>query len=123
MQARQKPEFETPDHRRIYEYVERNGLIERQGVAEAVGMDPNKFDHEVAMLKRDGYLEEHDEALYVALESGTAEEYMSDGVEFEIRPTRQEDLSGIIGAIRRITEEKTYLEAESVAEHMMAKTL
>lgn len=118
MQARQQPDFETAAHRRIYEYVERNGLVERQGVAEAVEMDPDEFDHEVAMLTRDGYLEEHDGALYVALDAGTAEEYTSDGIEYVIRPAREEDLSGIVGAIRRLTQEKTYLEAESVAEQL-----
>lgn len=118
MQARQQPEFETPDHRRIYEYVERNGLVEPQAVAEAVEMESDQFDHEVAILKRDGYLEEHDGALYVALEAGTAEEYTSDGVEYVIRPARQEDLSGILGTIRQITEGKRYLVAESVAEHL-----
>lgn len=69
-------------------------------------------------LKRDGYLDEPDGALYVALEAGTAEEYTTDGVEYVIRPARQEDLSGILGTIRQITEEKTYLEAESVAEQL-----
>lgn len=118
MRARQKPDFETSDHRRIYEYVERNGLVEREGVAEAVEMDPEQFDHEVAMLKRDGYLEEHDGALYVALEAGTAETYTGDGIEYVIRPGQQEDLSGIVGAIRRIAEKQTYLVAESVAEQL-----
>ncbi len=118
MQARQKPEFETSAHRRIYEYVERNGLVEREGVAEEVGMDMDSFDHEVAMLKRDGYLEEHDGALYVSLEAGTAEEFTSGSVDYVIRPARQEDLSGIVGAIRRLTDKKTYLVAESVAEQL-----
>ncbi|WP_227378488.1 GNAT family N-acetyltransferase [Haladaptatus halobius] len=118
MQARQKPEFGSPDHRQIYEYVEQNGLVERQGVMEAVGMEQDQFDHEVTILERDGYLKEHDGALYVALEAGTAEEYRTDGVEYVIRPARQEDLSGIIGVIQRITEEKMYLVAESVAEQL-----
>jgi hypothetical protein len=121
MRPRQKPGFETPDHRRIYEYVERHGLVERQGVAEAVEMDPDEFDHEVAMLERDGYLEEHDGALYVALEAGTAEEHTSDGVDYVIRPARQEDLSGIVGAIREITAEQTSPVAESVAEREHAR--
>lgn len=118
MQARQTPEFETPDHRRIYEYVEQSGLVEPQAVAKAVKLDPEQFHHEVAILKRDGYLEEHDGALYVALEAGTAEEYRSDEIKYVIRPARQEDLSGILGTIRRITEEKTDLVAENVAEQL-----
>lgn len=118
MQTREKPGFETPDQRRIYEYVERNGLVERQGIVETLKIDPDQLYHEVAMLKRDGYLDEHDGALYITLEAGTAEEYTSNDVEYVIRPARQEDLSGIVGVIRRITEKKMYLVAESVAEQL-----
>lgn len=118
MQARQQPDFETPMHREIYEYVERHGLVESEAVVEVVGLDPERFHHEVAMLKRDGYLGEYDGALYVALDAGTAEEYTSDDFEFVIRPARQEDLSGILGVMREITAEQTYLEAESVAEQL-----
>lgn len=118
MQARQTPAFETPDHRRIYEYVEQQGAVRPQEAAEALGMDPEQFNHELAVLKRDGYLEEQNDTLRVALEAGTAEEYTSNGVEYVIRPARQEDLSGTIGVIRKITAEKTYLVAESVAEQI-----
>lgn len=118
MQARQQLTFETPDHRRIYEYVERHGLIERQGVAEAVEMDSDQFTHELTILKRDGYLEEHDGTLYVGLQTGPAEEYTINGVEYVIRPAQQEDLSGILGVIQQIAEEKTYLVAENVAEQL-----
>lgn len=118
MQARQTPAFETPDHRRIYEYVEQHGAVTPREVAEAVGMEPEEFNHELTILKRDSYLEEHDDALRVDLEAGTAEEYTSNGVEYMIRPARQEDLSGIVGVIRKITQEKTYLVAESVVEQI-----
>lgn len=118
MHARQTPAFETPDHRRIYEHVEQHGAVTPREVAEAVEMDPEKFNHELTILKRDGYLEEHDDTLRVALEAGTAEEYSSDGVDYVIRPARQEDLTGIVGVIRKLTEEKTYLVAESVAEQV-----
>lgn len=118
MKARQSPVFETPDHRRMYEYVEQHGTVTPRELSDAVEMDPERFNHELAILKRDGYLEEHDGELRVVLEAGTAEEYMSNGVEYVIRPARQEDLTGIIGVMRRITEEKTYLVAESVAEQV-----
>ncbi|UPM44422.1 GNAT family N-acetyltransferase [Halocatena salina] len=118
MQARQTPAFETPDHRRIYEYVEQQGTVAPREAAEALEMDPEQFHHELAVLKRDGYLEEQDDTIRVALEAGTAEEYTSNGVGFTIRPARQEDLAGIVGVIRKITSEKTYLVAETVAQQV-----
>lgn len=118
MKARQSPAFETPDHRRMYEYVEQHGAVAPREVGDAVELDLEQFNHELAMLKRNGYLEERDGKLRVALEAGTPEEYTTDGVEYVIRPARQEDLTGIIGVMRRITEEKTYLVAESVVEQV-----
>jgi ribosomal protein S18 acetylase RimI-like enzyme len=118
MQARQKPEFETPDHRRIYEYVEQEGRASPEEARDALEMDADTFDRRLAILKRDGYLEARDGDLLVALESGPAEEYTSGDIEFVIRPARQSDLSGITGTIREITIEKTYLVAESVAEQL-----
>src|SRR6056297_3283365 len=37
-------------------------------------------------------------------------------VEFVVRPARQSDLAGLVGAIRQVADEGTYIEAESVAD-------
>jgi len=118
MQARQKPAFDTPVRRQIYEYVERRGLARVSAMKESLDVDRQTFDHELAMLKRDGHVEEHDGRLYVTLEAGTAEEFTSDGLTYEVRPAQQDDLTGIIGAIRVITAEQTDLVAESVGEQL-----
>lgn len=118
MQARQKPEFETADHRRIYEFVEQQGRASPEETREALEMDADTFARRLAILTRDGYLEKRDGDLFVALESGPAEEYRSGDVAFVIRPARQSDLSGITGTIREITAERTYLVAETVAEQL-----
>jgi ribosomal protein S18 acetylase RimI-like enzyme len=109
-------EFGHDDRRRIYECVERYGAAEPGTVREAVGVDPRGFRHHVAILRRDGLLEEVDGRLRVAFEGGEEEEHRSDGVAFTIRPARQDDLSGLVGAIRRVAGDGGYIVAESVAD-------
>lgn len=112
-------DFEEDVHRQIYEYVERNGLVEPREVWESVRIDPEQFRHELSILKRDGYLTERDDGrLEVTLCDGTAEEYTESGVTYEIRPAREDDIPAVVGAIRSVTKEKTYLVAESVAEQL-----
>jgi len=65
-----------------------------------------------------GYLRERDGRLRISLHTGADEEYSTNGVRYVIRPARQGDYSGILGTIREITAERTYLVAESVAEQI-----
>ncbi|ARS90767.1 GNAT family N-acetyltransferase [Natrarchaeobaculum aegyptiacum] len=111
-------EFGHEDRKQIYEYVERHGAVDAEDAQGALGVDPGGFRHHVAILKRDGRLEETDGKLRVTIDAGTAEEYVTEDLEFHIRPARQEDLTGIVGAIRQVAEEKTYIEAESVADEI-----
>lgn len=111
-------EFGHEDRKRIYEYVERHGAVDPDEVQERLGLDPGGFRHHVAILKRDGRLEQEDGTLRVTIDAGAEEEYVSEDLEFHIRPARQEDLTGIVGAIRQVAEEKTYIEAESVADEI-----
>ncbi len=111
-------EFGHEDRKRIYEYVERNGAVDPDEVHGRLGIDPGGFRHHVAILKRDGRLDDHDGRLRVTLAAGAEEEYHSEELEFQIRPARQEDLSGIVGAIRQVASEKTYIVAESVADEI-----
>ncbi|MFC4552245.1 MULTISPECIES: GNAT family N-acetyltransferase [Halorussus] len=111
-------EFGHEDRKRIYEYVERRGEVDAEEARDALRVDPGGFRHHVAILKRDGYLEEREGRLRAAFEEGTAEEYQEGDVEFTIRPARQEDLSGIVGAIRRVAEQGSYIVAESVADEV-----
>ncbi|SDQ63132.1 GNAT family N-acetyltransferase [Natronobacterium texcoconense] len=118
MGTSERLEFGHADRRRIYEYVERHGAAEPDEVQERLGIDPSGFRHHVAILKRDDRLEEVDGRLRVTIDAGAEEEYVSEDLEFHIRPARQEDLSGIVGAIRQVAEEKTYIVAESVADEV-----
>ncbi|QRV14997.1 GNAT family N-acetyltransferase [Haloterrigena salifodinae] len=118
MVSSQPLEFGHDDRRRIYEYVERHGAVDPDDARSELRIDPSGFRHHVAILKRDGRLEAVDGTLRVVLDAGTEEEYVADDLEFHVRPARQEDLSGIVGAIRQVAEEKTYIEAESVADEI-----
>jgi ribosomal protein S18 acetylase RimI-like enzyme len=111
-------EFDHEDRKRIYEYVESHGEVDADEARDVLHVDPGGFRHHVAILKRDGYLEERDRMLRASFDEGAAEEYETDGVEFTIRPARQEDLSGIVGAIRRVAEQGSYIVAESVADEI-----
>ncbi|MFP8958770.1 GNAT family N-acetyltransferase [Natrialbaceae archaeon A-CW3] len=111
-------DFGHEDRKRIYEYVERHGAVEPDDVQERLTIDPGGFRHHVAILKRDGRLVDRDGLLRVTIDAGAEEEYHSDDLEFHIRPARQEDLAGIVGAIRQVASEKTYIVAESVADEV-----
>ncbi|WP_458188704.1 GNAT family N-acetyltransferase [Haladaptatus sp. NG-WS-4] len=118
MEFSEKLEFGHEDRKRIYEYVERHGTADADEVQKTLHIDPSGFRHHIAILRRDGYISEDDGVLTVALETGAEEEYDTDDVAFIIRPARQEDLSGIVGAIRQVAEEGTYIVAESVADEI-----
>ncbi|SEP90150.1 GNAT family N-acetyltransferase [Natrinema salaciae] len=118
MESTDALEFGHADRKDIYEYVERHGAVDPEETQERLDIDPGGFRHHVAILKRDGRLEEADGKLRVTIDAGAEEEYVSDALEFHIRPARQEDLTGIVGAIRQVAEEKTYIEAESVADEI-----
>jgi ribosomal protein S18 acetylase RimI-like enzyme len=111
-------DIETDDRRRVYRYVERRGAVPPSEVADAVELDPETFRHHVAVLKRDGLLREVDGKLRVELDRGEVEEQETGGLQYEIRPARQEDTSGVLGVIRTIADTKRHLVAESVAEQL-----
>ncbi len=118
MTSHERLEFGHEDRKEIYEYVERHGAVDPADVRDHLGIDAGGFKHHVAILKRDGRLAEADGTLRVTIDAGAEEEYVSEDLEFHIRPARQEDLTGIVGAIRQVAEEKTYIEAESVADEV-----
>lgn len=116
MDVTESLDFGHPDRRRVYAYVERHGSATAEAVRAALDLDERAVRHHVAILKRDGRLEVGDDGLRVAFEPGAAEEHRTGDVDFTIRPARQADLSGLVGAIRRVAGEGTYIVAESVAD-------
>ncbi len=120
MHSSQRLEFDHSDREAIYTYVERSGSIDRdEAQKELLPHDPGGFRHHVAILKRNGYLDESDDGtLSVAIEVDGAEEFSGDEFSFEVRPANQSDLSGIVGAIRQVVQEGRYIVAESVAQEL-----
>ena len=116
MQVTEGLSFDHDDRRRIYEHIESRGLVAPEAVREALRIDPRGFCHHLAILKRDGRIEAEGEKLRVAFEDGESEEHRADGIAFTIRMARQDDLSGLVGAIRAVAEAGTYIEAETVAD-------
>ncbi|SNZ12786.1 L-amino acid N-acyltransferase YncA [Natronoarchaeum philippinense] len=120
MKLSQPIEFDHEDRQQIYEYVERNGRAGHDETQRAVlPNDRGGFRHHVAILKRNGYLETTaDGDLQVAIEDAGEEEFTGEEFTFTIRPARQKDLTGIVGAIRQVAEQGTYIVAETVAQEL-----
>jgi len=116
MEGLEKPTFDHKDRRDIYEHVERNGAMEPDAVRRALGIEPRAFGHHVAILKRDKILEERRGKLRIAYEAGAEEEFETDDISFTIRQAREEDLTGLVGAIRQAIGGGEYVRAETVAD-------
>jgi ribosomal protein S18 acetylase RimI-like enzyme len=117
MELTGKLEFDHEDREAIYDYVESHGSVRYEKLRKALGIDERAFGHHVAILKRDGVLEQVDrDHVQIAFESGAEEEFETDDVAFTIRQAREADLTGLVGAMRRTVEGGDYVEAESVAD-------
>ncbi len=109
-------EFDHRGREDIYRYVESNGASGPTEIQRALNMDERAFGHHTALLKRNGVLEEKDGKLRIAFDTGAEEEFEVDDVEFTIRQAREEDLTGLVGAIREAIGSGEYVDAESVAD-------
>ena len=116
MELAEPPQFDHKDRGDIYDYVESHGSVDPEEMRTALRMDPRPFGHHVAILKRDGVLEDVDGDLRIAYDETGEEEFSDAGVEFVIRQARQEDLTGLVGAIREAIGAKSYVDAETVAD-------
>jgi len=116
MEALQTPDIDHDDREDIYEYVERSGAADPETVRRALGMEPRAFGHHIAILKRDSVIEETDGKLRVAFDAGEEEEFSHEEISFIIRQAREEDLTGLVGAIRQAIGGGEYVKAETVAD-------
>jgi ribosomal protein S18 acetylase RimI-like enzyme len=116
MNIERELEFGHDDRETIYNYVERHGECTYDDLEAGVRLDPRGIRHHVAILRRDGYVDVDDSTISVTFEDEAAEEHRDGGLEFVVRPARQADLAGLVGAIRQVAEDGTYIEGESVAD-------
>lgn len=108
--------FDHDDRRELYRYVERRGSVDRQELLRGDVNERRAVGHQLAILKRNGYIEEDETGeLSIAIEADEARSFDHDDVEFTVRQARQADISGIVGTIRQVTGERTYVVAENVA--------
>jgi L-amino acid N-acyltransferase YncA len=116
MKAQHGPAFDSEASERLYEYIERNAPVEREEVEEDLSMDPELIDQELSMLIQEGYIEDWNGVLQLAITYGNEERFETNGIDVTIRPAVQSDLDGLIEVMREVTAEGDYLTAESVVE-------
>jgi ribosomal protein S18 acetylase RimI-like enzyme len=109
-------EFDHRDRQDIYEYVESHGATRPEKIRQSLNMGQRAFGHHQAILRRNGVLEEGDGKLRIAFDTGAEEEFEDKEVEFTIRQAREEDLTGLVGAIRQAIGGGEYVNAETVAD-------
>lgn len=131
-------QFDNARQRDIYEYVEQNGAVwpemVRQnvlvqpesgskptrsgaGLGPSVKMSNEELSRHVSVLKRDGYLEEYNGKLRVAMPvDAGAKTVPLDGQEAVVRPARQEDMEGVVDAIETVASVESYVVAARLAE-------
>jgi ribosomal protein S18 acetylase RimI-like enzyme len=117
MQFSDELEFSHRDRKDIYEYIERYGTADYDEARRSLNMSPEAFGHHIAVLRRDGIVSRtDDDGLRIAFEDDSEETYVDDGLEVTIRAAREDDLTGLVGAIREALGDKTYIEGETVAD-------
>ncbi|OAQ52565.1 N-acetyltransferase GCN5 [Natrinema mahii] len=120
MDALERPTFDSEASRRLYEYVERHGTVERHKLREIVSLPAEEFQTRLEELKTDGYLAEDGGTLRLALEFGAVEKHALDEFTVTVRPARQDDFDGLVETIRDVTAEESYVVAETVAEQLLS---
>ncbi len=120
MSLRQPPEFGHDDRGRIYNYIEEQGVVSVDTVqSDVLPHDTSGFHHHVAILRRNGYIHRDGDKLSIALDTDTTEEeYDHEDLSFRVRSARQADLTGIVGAIRQVVENGSYIIAETIAQEI-----
>jgi N-acetylglutamate synthase-like GNAT family acetyltransferase len=109
-------QFDHEDRRELYKYVERRGTVHRDELLVGDVHEQRAIGHQLAILKRNGYIGENGAGeLSIDIDTDAAQTFEEDDVEFDVRQARQKDLSGIVGTIRQVADERTYIVAENVA--------
>lgn len=117
MQFSDEIEFDNRDRREIYDYIERTGTASYDETHRALDMNPNAFGHHVAVLRRDGVITRtEDDELRLAFDDGSERTTLDDGLDVTIRRATEDDLSGLVGAIREALADRAYIEGETVAD-------
>ena len=130
--------FESDLQRAIYEHVERHGAVTMDELARSVRVEdgpsaskparsgtyaqrvrpePDRLREAVETLDREGYLDEHEGTVRVAL-SAEPRRYALETGPLVIRPVRESDRAGLIETMRAVAAGGTYVVAEDVADRI-----
>ncbi|MFP4625938.1 MAG: N-acetyltransferase family protein [Natronomonas sp.] len=110
-------DFDHRDRKDIYEYVERFGVVDPTEARRVLAMNEEAFGHHVAVLKRDGILARTDDGeLRIAFEDDELDVFSLDEIEVTIRQATEDDLTGLVGAIRSALSDRTYVDGEAIAD-------
>jgi GNAT superfamily N-acetyltransferase len=114
------PKLDTEDRQRVYEYIREHGPVSPESLEdeEVVPVTPSRYWQIVAILKRDGYVEEREGKLRDAYSPAEREEHLGEELDYSVRAARLEDLSGLAGVIRQVTAGETYIVGESVEDQL-----
>jgi len=116
MELSEPLQFDHPDRRDIYEYVESHGTVSTDQARKALGMEARPFGHHVVILQRKGMVTRAGDELRIAYEDTETKSFETEEVACTIRRARQEDLDGLVGAIRAAIGSGEYVDAATVAD-------
>jgi ribosomal protein S18 acetylase RimI-like enzyme len=114
-----QPKFKTRERKEIYNFIDDHGGATYDDLfGSGILTETDRYHQIVAVMKRDGMIEEEDGVLRTAVDAGVEEKHDVDGMTVTVRRARQEDISGVIGVMRQVTSEKRYVVAESVEQQL-----
>lgn len=117
MEFTQSLEIDHRDRKDVYDYIESHGAVRERDIRAALNMDREALGHHLTILRRDGYVRRREDGkVEVAYEEVDPREHEVDGLAFTVRVAGHFDLTGLVGVIRSVAEEGTYIEAETVAD-------
>lgn len=120
MSGTEKPEFDTEDRRRVYEFIRDEGPVAPEDIRDEqlLPVTPSRYDQILAILKRDGYVTEVEGKVRDDYQPRERQEHSIEEFDVRVRQARLEDLSGLAGVIRQVIEGRTYIVGESVSDQL-----
>ncbi|PSP55345.1 hypothetical protein BRC82_06240 [Halobacteriales archaeon QS_1_67_19] len=112
------PDFETDAQKRVYRYVERRGSATDDEIHEHIDLPTEDLAIAIQRLVQRGSLGAHAGTLRVTHGADVEKTYTLRGIDVTVRPAGQADLTDLVALIRTVTDERTYVVAESIAAQL-----
>lgn len=119
MASSDTPPIERDTLRQVYDRIASGEAVDREPLAEAAIDGPaGELEEGLDTLIEEGYLGEDDGQLEIGIPGDAAGTFESGDVSYTIRVARQADFPEIKSVIEEVAAERTYIEAETVAEEL-----